>query len=212
MPLSGQVSEAAARKRVVRRYRALGYDVQEDPGPDRLPDFMQDTSPDIVARSARDNVVIEIKRPASLKGSNDIIGLAERVSSHPDWRFELVVLGEERRAEVSTEAEFAGIVDLVEIAVNGGQFEIAYVYLAGVLVQIARSIGRADRPALTAGDDRAIIGELGFRGILPGSVVERSLDALAWRNRLAHGAQEIAPTRDDVEGLLALCRAMRAYG
>ena len=45
------VAERSAQKRVARKYKSLGYEVIENPGPDLLPDFMRGVVPDIVARS-----------------------------------------------------------------------------------------------------------------------------------------------------------------
>ena len=77
--------EGRAQKRIAREYRLLGYDVVEHPTSDGLPEFMVGAISDIVARSASDNVVIEVKRHGSLKGSNDLVNIAERVSKHLSW-------------------------------------------------------------------------------------------------------------------------------
>ena len=87
-----QGTEAAAQRRVAQKYRLLGYEVEENPEAAHLPEFMEDLHPDIVARSKFDNVVVEVKEKSALKGSNDLVGIAQQISSHPDWRFELVVL------------------------------------------------------------------------------------------------------------------------
>ena len=131
--------EARAQRRVARQYKALGYDVLEQPASELLPAFMQGVRPDIVARSTSDNVVIEVKTPASLKGSNNFVGIAERVSHHPDWRFELVVLGEEERLDRS-EADHERLLATVRVAVEAGQTEVAYAFLVDVVVETARHL------------------------------------------------------------------------
>ncbi len=80
-----QDREHRAQKTVARKYKSLGYDVVEHPAPDRLPSFLRGVTPDIVARSDSDNVIIEVKRHASLKGSNDLVNLADRISGYPNW-------------------------------------------------------------------------------------------------------------------------------
>lgn len=87
-----QNTEGLAQQRIARKYKLLGYEVLENPEADLLPEFMHGVSPNIVAQSNSDNVIIEVKTNSSLKGSNDLIGIAERVLSHSDWRFELVIL------------------------------------------------------------------------------------------------------------------------
>jgi hypothetical protein len=105
-----RVIERSTQRRVTRKYKTLGYEVLENPGPDLLPDFMQGVAPDIIARSSSDNVVIEVKGHASLKGSNDLVGIAERVSGHPDWRFELVVVDEAGDSVSASDADYERVV------------------------------------------------------------------------------------------------------
>ncbi len=71
--------EHRAQKTVARRYRSLGYDVVEQPAPDRLPSFLRDVAPDIVARSELDNVIIEVRRHVTAQVSQR--GRAMRRSS-----------------------------------------------------------------------------------------------------------------------------------
>ncbi len=210
MPQANEPVESAARNRLARKYKVLGYDVQENPGPDRLPDFMRGAAPDIVARSSSDNVVIEIRSHASLKGSNDIVGIAERISGHADWRFELVVLEDNHTQVETSEADHRLLLEKVHAATSNRLFDMAFVYLVGILVQTARDL--AARNNVPAGDrgDRSLVLDMGFRGILPDTVVERSLSALAQRNRLAHaGAQTNDSQEKDVQDLLGLCEEVK---
>ncbi len=78
-----QDREHRAQKTVARRYKSLGYDVVEHPAPDRLPSFLRGVTPDIVARSDSDNVIIEVKRHASLKGSNDLAAIIHQPGAMP---------------------------------------------------------------------------------------------------------------------------------
>lgn len=91
-----QSTDSVAQHRVAQKYRLLGYEVEENPDSALLPEFMRGVRPDILARSKLDNVVVEVKEGSALKGSNDIVGIARRISEHPEWRFELVVLPAEK--------------------------------------------------------------------------------------------------------------------
>lgn len=196
-------TENAARKRLARKYRTLGYDVQENPGPDRLPDFMRDVSPDIVALSASDNVVIEIKTHASLKGSNDIVGIAERVSGHADWRFELVVLEDTPERAASSGTDYRHVQEQVRVAMGNRLFDMASVYLVNALLRLARDLAR--RNGVLAGDksDRNLLLDMGFAGVLPDTLLDQCLSALAARNRPAHAGTS-GPSEQEVEDLLRL--------
>lgn len=206
-----QDRERRAQKTVARRYRSLGYDVVERPVADRLPNFLQDVTPDIIARSEADNVVIEVKRHASLKGSNDLIDLADRISGHPSWRFELVVLEDrENDQSGSSEIEFNSVMDKVKLAGSVKLFGMAYVYLTTVLIESADEIARRYGVKARHKTDRILLEDLGFRGILPQEVVESSLAALSKRNSVVHISDEMASVSEaDVEALARLCERMR---
>lgn len=204
------LAETSALRRLARKYKVLGYDVHENPGPDRLPDFMRDAAPDIVARSSSDNVVIEIRRHAALKGSNEIVGIAELVSGHADWRFELVVLEDEHAKAVSSETDYRSLLEKVHAATSARLFDMAFIYLVNVLVQTARDLAR--RNDVPAGDrgDRTLFLDMGFRGVLPDTLVERCLSALSMRNDLAHAhTGPVGASEKEVQELLKLCEEVR---
>jgi len=206
-----QDRESRAQKSVARRYKSLGYDVIEHPAPDRLPNFLRDATPDIVALSESDNVVIEVKRHASLRGSNDLVSLADRVSQHPDWRFELVVLADsEADRSAQTEADFERSLERAGQASRAGLYDVAYVYLTAVLVGTAEEIARRHGLKTDRKSDRAVLAELGFKGILPGDVVDASLSAVSRRNTVSHSSAEMARvSEDDTKALVRLCEHLR---
>ena len=209
-PRSDAAIDRNAQKRVARKYKALGYRVEENPGPDLLPDFMRGVTPDIVARSDSDNVVIEVKRHVALKGSNDLVGIAERLSDHPDWRFELVVMDDADSRGRTSDADDAMMLMRVEAATRHQLFDLAFVYLANVLVRLAVDLAKGNGIQVAGRTDRDLLLELGFKGAVPGVMLEDCLSALAVRNNLAHapGVTGI-PSMDDVQNLLRLCEGLR---
>ena len=206
-----QDREHRAQKTVARRYKSLGYDVVEHPAPDRLPSFLWGVTPDIVAQSESDNVIIEVKRHASLKGSNDLVNLADRISGHPNWRLELVVLGDrESDQSANSEVNFSHLLEKVKLASSIKLFDVAHVYLTAILVGTAYGIARRYGVKVRHKVDRALLEDLGFHGILPQDVVEASLAALSVRNSVAHASGEMASvSEEDVEALVRLCERMR---
>ncbi len=206
-----QDREHRAQQTVARRYKSLGYDVVEHPDPDRLPGFLRGVTPDIVARSESDNVIIEVKRHASLKGSNDLVNLADRISGHPNWRFELVVL-EDRESDqsASSEISFDRLLEKVSLANSVRLFDLSYVYLTIILSKTAVGIARRHGVKTRNKTDLVVLEDLGFKGILPQEVVEASLAALSVRNSVAHASGETARvSEEDVEALVRLCEHMR---
>jgi hypothetical protein len=210
-PHVNDVQERAAQKKVVRKYTSLGYDVLENPGPDVLPEFMRGMEPDIVARSSADNVVIEVKTHASLKGSNDLVGIAERVAGHADWRLELVVPDDIRDVEDTSHVDYDKLLEMVRVAVANQLFDMAFVYLATILMQMGRHL--AKRSNIPSGNkaDRGVFLELGFKGVLPDALLEQCLTVLARRAELVHGERQMASTTDqEVQTVLHLVEVVRA--
>lgn len=210
-PDMDQSPERKERHKVARRYKRLGYEVQENPGPDLLPDFMRGVTPDLVARSQADNVVVEIKQHRALKGSNTLVGIAERVSGHPEWRFELVVLEDASEAPLS-DAGFQNVLGAVQTATTNGLSGMACIYAATVLAQTVRDLAKRNRISSWNKSDRSLVAELGFKGILPDDLVERCLSALALRDDLAHAGGNLPGlSDDDVQDLVRSCGMLRDF-
>ena len=206
-----QDAGALAQRKVARKYKLLGYEVLESPGADRLPEFMQGMRPDIVARSALDNVVIEVKPRSALKGANDLVDMAERVSGHPDWRFELVVLDEgERGRRPGAGPSRDDLFRTVQAAADARLTDVAAVYLAQVLVTAARDLARRHKAAVRGRADRVLFTELGFHGVLPQALVQRCLAVLDRRNDLVHAPNGgEPPSMPELRDLLELCEQVK---
>ncbi|MCF4126923.1 hypothetical protein [Methylobacterium sp. SyP6R] len=202
-PKSDRSAETRTQRRIARQYRTLGYDVVERPEPRHLPDFMRDTAPDLVARSDADNVVVEIKRHAALKGSNDVVGLAERVSDRPGWRFELVVLTDE---ETSTSSDHAALIARARAAAEAGLIDVACLSLLPILTAILQDVARAHGMRLTDAPARRLVDEMSFRGVLPEPLVDQCFAALGVGDRLMRNeAGGEPPSRAEFEVLVQAC-------
>lgn len=208
----GQDAGALAQQRVARKYRLLGYDVQENPQADVLPEFMRGANPDIVAQSKSDNVVIEVKRRSSLKGSNDLVGIAERVSNRPGWRFELVILDEEDRTWSADPAtDYDSLLQKVQAATRARLPDMAYAYLTYILSAAARDLARKYKVKPEDKTDRSLFTDLGFKGILPETLTQECLSVLSIRDSLVHTPSGGGPSEADLKRLLHLCGQLREF-
>ena len=209
MPQRRQSKDTSAQHRVAQKYRRLGYEVQENPEAVSLPEFMQDVRPDIVATSKLDNVVVEIKNRSILKGSNNLTRIAERVSEHPDWRLELVVLpankSETRLPFVAT--YYDNLLGKALLATKANISETVYTYLANILVGQAHDIATRYNVRVRGKTDRELFLDLSFKGVIPEETTEECLSTLAKRNDLARAFDEAPkPSYEDLSQLLKLCR------
>ena len=210
---AGRDAGALAQRKVARKYKLLGYEVLESPRADRLPEFMQGTRPDIVARSALDNVVVEVKPHSALKGANDLVAMAERVSSHLDWRFELVVLDEDEQGrQLGAGPSGDDLFRTVQAAADARLTDVAAIYLAQILAMAARDLARRHKVAVRGKDDRALFTELGFHGVLPQALMQRCLAVLDRSNDLIHTPNgREPPSVVELNDLVELCEQVRGF-
>ncbi len=203
--------EVRAQKKVARRYKNQGYDVLENPEPDHLPEFLRGIAPDIIARSQSDNVVIEVKSHASLKGSNDLVSIAELVSGLPGWRFELVVPDDNKIDQpANSGVDYERLLEKVRIAASAGLFDMAYVYLVNVLAKAARDLAARYNIKSDGKTDRSLLIDLGFKGVLPEELLQQCLSSLSMRSRLVLALDEKEnPSEDDLKDLLRLCEQLQ---
>ncbi len=83
-------SELQKVREVAESYRRRGYQVHIQPTRQEVPDFLNGYRPDLIAESANDSVVVEIK---STGGTKPVTWqwLARTVKAQPNWRLDLIV-------------------------------------------------------------------------------------------------------------------------
>ena len=212
MPRTEGDVRLSARRRLARSYRKQGYRVIEEPRGEDLPPFLRGFSPDLVVTTDDDHAVIEIKSAESLKGSNEIIELAEAVAQHDGWRFELVSTGRTvpRPAQLSDD----DLDRLLAPALSedaAGRPDVALIYLVSLLDELVHDavvwhdIRGRDRSA------RALIGELSFLGIIEDATADVLEQAWDWRNRIVHGrSASPGPSAEEVGRVMDACRELVA--
>ena len=80
MSTMADAAEKRKLRSIARRYERDGYRVTVPEGGGDFPAFLQGFTPDLIAESERDRVVIELKRSNTVPGSNELREIAERVS------------------------------------------------------------------------------------------------------------------------------------
>jgi hypothetical protein len=111
------------RRNAARKYRKLGYSAAERPAAGDMPAFLHGFAPDLVATSEDDKVVLEIKRAADLKGSNEIKELAAVIDRQAGWlAVRTDCLGGQSRGYRRAQPSEAGAPDGKRSGVAGGRF------------------------------------------------------------------------------------------
>jgi hypothetical protein len=85
-------SEVQTIEQVAGEYQRAGYDVVIRPDREQLPNALRAFQPDLLAKSAEETVVIEVKSRRELVSERQIASLAETIQSLKGWRLEVRVL------------------------------------------------------------------------------------------------------------------------
>lgn len=78
-------------RQVADRYTRDGYEVVIEPRAEQLPPWLRGFRPDLLARRADEQVIVEVKSRESLHGEEGMPELAALIEREPGWRLELVL-------------------------------------------------------------------------------------------------------------------------
>lgn len=209
MNMPAETQESRKLRSIARRYERGGYRVTLPQRADDLPAFLRDFTPDLIAESESDRVVIEVKASDAVRGANELREMAERVSREPGWRFELVTIRPRERPEVPSSERLASTDSRVRQAMSVGLSDLAYVYASAALEELLNDLALQHgwRAARTSFGQN--VRELVSMGIVSPEMASEIGEARAVRNRLVHAENEPPPPAAEVEAVLALGRRLR---
>lgn len=197
---------------VAERYRADGYEVAIEPGPNAIPFDLGGYSPDLIARKDGITTIVEVRSEAQKLSFDQLRSLVEEVRRHEGWRSVLITGQDVLRpgspsqdedqfswSEVETQVEDA--LRLMAAGAKKAGYLILWIAFERMLRAQARSIALpVDRlaPAI-------LIRQLYSQGELTISQFETALRCQEVRNRIAHGFR--APDLDaSAKDLLSIVR------
>lgn len=209
--------ESQAIAKVAEDYRRRGYNVAVAPtGPD-LPDFLEGSQPDIIARSPTDSVVVEVKVGTRTSVAERFRELADKINRRPGWRFALVYVSPSEPDQL-TDAKPAPLSELEQRArqadtlLQADQPDAAFLLYWSTLEGGLRLLGRSAHLPLENLPSSALIRELYSSGELSREEFDTLMRLLPVRNRLVHGLEgrpergTVAPLRSLVHTLLENAR------
>jgi hypothetical protein len=100
MTLNTSTREQQRLREIAREYRQRGYDVIIEPRADQLPGFLAPFRIDMLARSAEETVIVEVRTQESLSDTPELDAVAQALQDHASWRFELVVTNPKDRSSL----------------------------------------------------------------------------------------------------------------
>jgi hypothetical protein len=196
------------RRQIASDYRKQGYRVVVPSGSSALPEFLRDCQPDLIAEKDDDHVVIEVKASRALKGSNDLVELADRVAGQDGWRFELVTV----RSEPDYQAFLAenSFKEMLRKPTPAKVKSFHCLYLTEVLAYLIRGSASVSDIPVRDKTTLHLARELVYRGVLDQDLLDRIEIALDWQDRTMRRLPQ--PHSDSVQlaELETICRDIRA--
>ena len=192
MTTSNGSSQESRLYLIAEDYEQRGYKVTVAPPAKRLPKFLSNFSPDIVAKGPNESVVIEVTSPGRLRGAEYWEQLYSAVREHPGWRVDLVVdnRGNQQRAKSISRGE-------IENRLQEGQRLAEQRMLAASLLitwaaaeAAMRSAGKRHGVEFPDLRPETLITRLYSDGLLDRKDFEFLLDCTRARSAVAHGFLE----------------------
>ena len=178
--------------RIADRYRNDGYTVVLEPPLRRLPKFLRNFRPDMVASRGDENVVVGIKSQGKKKVRDSLYQLAEAVHVRPDWRLDIVFYEEEEELPQyprypSPKSIRTAIQDANAIYEQG--------HTAAAMMLACSAFEAAAKRAIAKVEDRYayklppndLVKRLVFHGFLTEGELEVAHKAIIRRNQIVHG-------------------------
>lgn len=174
---------------VANQYKKEGYTIIFEST--NMPGFLKDIKVDMVALSAKDNVLIEVVSQASVKDREKLERLATLVQNREKWRFEVIVTNpkEKERQSISLQE----IMDRIEQAKQllSNDQGLAAILLAWSSTEaVMRVLAEKDDVKLKNRSPIQLTKTLYSIGSIGPSAYEVLIRVAKQRNSIAHGYQE----------------------
>jgi uncharacterized protein YutE (UPF0331/DUF86 family) len=200
-------------KEIVNEYSQKGYTVFSNTNISSIPNFLRNFSPDIIAISDNDKVVIEVKTKYSLSKSKDLEDLANLINQQEGWRFELVIVSShEKQDKESKELTINEIINMINDAeklLNNHHVRASYILTWSSIEAIARKKLKSENIISEDNNPIKIIKNLYTFGLISRDEYELLHTHSKLRNLVVHGFK--APNLDAQKSQVLINFARNLY-
>ena len=184
--------ENAKLEQVATEYRQKGYHVSTRPGSNDVPQFLAPFQPDLIATSATDNVVVEIKSSRDLT-EGSLVPLATKVESKPGWRLELVVVNPASAQEIPAfgvlvpEDRIDNLLHEAQLLCREKRYHPAALMAWAAAEAILRRMALASGVEVERKSTGSVLKLLYALGLIDDDQYDNFARAMEFRNAFAHG-------------------------
>ena len=211
MTQTHEINERIKARLIAQDLEEQGYSVTLDPDPALIPFSLANYRPDILATSAQDNILVEVKTRGDTKSIERYKSIAEEVGKHKGWRFMLSTIDEpyqsessEIKHELSNDA-IRRALSRVDALLESDNYEMALPYLWTIYISGMRSAGRLQGIPMDATTDRSVVNYMYSMGLISASDYERSNEFLSFRNKIIHTFESVL-SKSEVQRLVGFTK------
>ena len=181
--------ESLERRRllqVAKEYKEKGYTVEIEPS--QTPDFLRNHSPDLIARSEDDNVVIEVVSKQTISKGGRLLKIAKAVEEVPGWRFEVVVTNpKEKRSQDISSVEIETRISEAKRLAQSGSTLPSLLLMWSAIEPLLRRVSSDEQGRDKSISSVRLVKTLFSLGLLTRTEYEHLSEAAEYRNQVSHG-------------------------
>lgn len=203
---------------VAQQYRADGFEVTVQPGPDMLPSFAAGRDIDILAVKGDEHVIVEVKETQQqLRSDATLSRLVELANTLPGWRVDLVVLNSDALVEKAPLEIVEPSIDTTlhdldhaERTSGNGERSSSFIIAWAALESAMRRAARANGLEIKNISPSFLLNTLYANGLLERAEFDQLTGHLRLRNSLVHGLNAPQFNRDVVLYVTSAARKLLA--
>lgn len=189
-------------------YQNRGFEVVVPHSRRETPDFLKNSDyvPDIIARSAKENLIIEVKSRQTSQDLGRLSQIAELVNAQPGWQFVLVFTNPREVSPVSSQPSAQKARGLLEKsrAMRGqdqAHLEAAFLFAWVALEASLHLLPEGRKSTKTPTTPWTLIRNAVMEGYIDRDDAEVLDRFFKIRNSLLHAGSEVSPSAPEVEKL-----------
>jgi hypothetical protein len=179
-------------ERIAENYRRRGFEVFVEPKGKALPEFLADTTPDIIANRGNEHLVIEVKRAPKTVDPEQVAAISKRLAPHPGWRLVLMApeppyMGIDSDLITLDEESIKQRFDEGSTLITQGHVEAALMLVWSATEALLRLIASRYKVKTDRLDTGALLRTLASEGLLDSDDLRQLNSTYQVRSAFAHG-------------------------
>ncbi|HEX5104117.1 MAG TPA: hypothetical protein VFV87_09920 [Pirellulaceae bacterium] len=196
---------------IAQQYRQDGYTVWLRPAGNERPPFLANFDVDMIAARGNENVVVEVREAGTNGEASARLGyLASIVNAEPNWRFDVVVPGEDasRMGEERNATEIRALMAEAQQLVGLGMLEPALLVAWAALEAAMREAAKREGIPLEERNPQFVLTTIFAEGLVSREDYEIVRQTMRTRNGVAHGLKERQLSSDIPSALIQIAERL----